>query len=76
MKKKLIVEFGDKFKTTVEDPKEVETSQSTPAYTSQQDPFVNPPLIRTTTVVDRFEAEPTQTHLGVTLKQTQRQVYS
>ena len=37
LKNKLIVEFGDKFKTTVEDPKETKTSQSSPANTLQHD---------------------------------------
>ncbi|CAI9303248.1 unnamed protein product [Lactuca saligna] len=55
LKNKLIVEFGDKFKTTVEDPKEAETYPSAPTNTSEQDPFVNPPPVNTTTVVDQFE---------------------
>ncbi|CAI9294962.1 unnamed protein product [Lactuca saligna] len=74
LKNNLIAEFGDKFKTTVEDPKEVETSPSAPTNTSQQDPFVNPPLVRTTIVIGHFEIKPAQAHPRSTLKYSRRQV--
>lgn len=55
LKNKLIAEFGDKFKSTVEDPKEAETSQYAPTNTSQPDLLDNTPPVRTTIIVDRFE---------------------
>ena len=70
LKNKLIEEFGDKFKTTVEDPKVAETSQTAPANKSQFDQLVNDPPVRTTRIVDQFENEPTQAHQRVNLKRT------
>ena len=68
MKNKLIVEFSEKLKTIVEDPKASETSQSIPANTSQSDHLDNNPTVRDTSIVDQFETEPTQAPSKVTLK--------
>ncbi|CAI9282014.1 unnamed protein product [Lactuca saligna] len=57
LKNKLIVEFGDKFKTIVEDPSATQSSQLAPTDTSSSDLPDDHPPTRTTTIVDRFEIE-------------------
>ncbi|CAH1428595.1 unnamed protein product [Lactuca virosa] len=76
LKNKLISEFGDKFKTSSGETSAVETSPSAPAQSSQQDPLDDPPPVRTTHIVDRFEVEPAQANPRVTLKLVQRRVSS
>ncbi|CAI9271079.1 unnamed protein product [Lactuca saligna] len=75
LKNKLIREFGDKFKTRVVEPNAAEASHCA-HYQATHDPLVNPPPVRTTRILDRFESEPDQANPRVILKEAQKQVYS
>ncbi|CAI9300131.1 unnamed protein product [Lactuca saligna] len=74
--KKLIIEFGDKFKTSVGEPNVAEASHSAPTKETKnpQDDSQN---VRMTCIIDRFEIEPAQSDPRAILmkahKQTKRQ---
>ena len=74
MKNKLFEEFGDKFKTTIEEPIATESSPSAPVQPTQHDNIVDPPSVRTIVIVDRFEKEPVQANPRITIKQAKRRV--
>ncbi|CAI9268291.1 unnamed protein product [Lactuca saligna] len=61
--------FGDKFKALFQQPHGIEDPPMAPTQSTSGDLPVDPPLPRTTTIVDRFEKEPEASRARITIKQ-------
>ncbi|CAI9298201.1 unnamed protein product [Lactuca saligna] len=75
LKNRLIADFGDKFQSTVEGPSVSQAPTTAPATTPTFEQTDNV-SIKTTTVIDRFEKEPTQAPPRITIKRGGRTVTS
>ncbi|CAI9264321.1 unnamed protein product [Lactuca saligna] len=66
--------FGDKVKALFQQPRGIEDPPTAPTQSASDDLPVDPPVPRTTTVVNRFENEPEGSRARITIKQGNRTV--